>query len=92
MTDTAARRPQEGSDLLDVRPICRRLGIKVARLRSMAERGEFPELLHVDRGEYRVNRVDYEAWFEGRWTQAEKARADLQWERERERMLQRGRA
>lgn len=69
------------SALLDARDVCADLSIKLAKLRAMAERGEFPELLHVTRGEYRVRRTDYEAWQAGRWTRAEMARSELEWHR-----------
>ncbi|MGE3171193.1 MAG: hypothetical protein AB7O97_01125 [Planctomycetota bacterium] len=53
----------------------------------MAERREYPELLHVTRGQYRVRRSDHQAWKDGRWTLAERERADLQWERMRAKLL-----
>ena len=76
-------------DLLDARAVATELLITVPRLRRMAERGDYPELLHVDRGAYRVRRVDHEAWKQGRWTNAEKARTELLCERAREAVLRR---
>ncbi len=78
--------------LLDARDVAAELfpkmtpGAALRRLRGMAERGEYPELLHVTRGEYRVRTTDHEAWEQGRWTLTEKARADLAWERAREKL------
>lgn len=66
------------SEWLDCREVCAELGIKVARLRQMAVRGEFPELLHVTHNEYRVRRQDYAIWQQSRMTSGEVARAKLQ--------------
>jgi len=81
------------SDYLDARDVARELLLtdrqgrpSVDRLRRMAERREYPELLHVTRGEYRVRRADHEAWVQGRMTMAEQARAELQWYRVREKL------
>lgn len=69
--------PATSLDLLDARTVAAQLLITVARLRTMAERREYPELLHVTRGEYRVRRADHEAWAAGRWTSAERAHTEL---------------
>lgn len=53
----------------------------------MAAKGEYPELLHVTRGAYRVRASEHEAWMASRWTKAEQARADLAWERVRAQIL-----
>ena len=64
-------------DLIDAQAVAECLGIKLDMLRRMASRREYPELLHVTRGIYRVRRIDHEAWMEGRWTFAEEAAARL---------------
>lgn len=64
-------------ELLDAQAVADCLGIKLEALRRMAARREYPELLHVTRGVYRVRLVDHQAWLEGRWTLAEAAAADL---------------
>ena len=53
---------------LDAAAVAEDLGIGLGMLRRMARRGEYPELLHVSRGVYRVLRVDHEAWVSGRMT------------------------
>lgn len=68
---------------LDAKQVAESLGITLASLQRMARRREFPELLHVSRGVYRVRRTDYEAWESGRMTSAEQARAELAAERMR---------
>lgn len=68
---------------LDASVIATELGIDLAALRRMARRGEYPELLHVSRGVYRVRRVDHESWIEGRMTKSEMAREELVAERMR---------
>jgi hypothetical protein len=65
------------SDLLDARDVAKQLLIRLPTLRHMAERGEYPQLLHVCRGQYRVRRTDHEAWLAGRWTKAEQEMADF---------------
>lgn len=79
-------------NLIDARDAAAELKLArgVPQLRRMAERREYPELLHVARGEYRVRLEDHEAFIAGRWTSVEKARADLQWERARELLLKGG--
>jgi hypothetical protein len=76
--------------LMDATEVCDELSIKLSTLRRMADRGEYPELLHVTRGIYRVRRVDHEAWKAGRWTSAEKARSFLMHERARAILLGKG--
>lgn len=71
------------ADLLDAGKVASDLGITLRVLRNMARRREYPELLHVTRGVYRVRRTDHEAWMEARWTSAEMAREELQAERMR---------
>lgn len=75
----------EQREWLDAAEIADTLKVRggVSRLRLLAKRGKFPELLHVDRGEYRVRRVDYEAWERGNMTSAEAARDELHAERVR---------
>jgi len=63
--------------LLDAKQVCDELGIKLDVLRRMAERGEYPELLHVTRGVYRVREDDHRSWMASRWTKAEQARVEL---------------
>lgn len=65
---------------IDCREVADELDLKggVALLRRMALRGEFPELLHVTYGEYRVRRQDYAIWQASRMTSGEVARAKLQ--------------
>lgn len=75
------------SPYLDARTVAAELGIKLATLKRMSERREFPELLHVTRGEYRVLRSDYEAWRQGRTTSAVLARAELLLERARAELM-----
>lgn len=64
-------------ELLDAQAVADCLGIKLEALRRMAARREYPELLHVTRGVYRVRLVDHQAWLEGRWTLAEAASAQV---------------
>lgn len=71
------------SEWLDAKTIATSLGITLAALQRMARRRDFPELLHVTRGVYRVRRTDYEAWESGRMTSAEMAREELAAERMR---------
>lgn len=68
---------------IDVDDVAEELGITKALLRRMARKREFPELLHVTRGKYRVRRTDYEAWLQGRMTGAEMAREEIAAERMR---------
>lgn len=65
------------SDLLDAAEVAQSLLVTLSQLRRMSERREYPELLRVTRGVYRVRRQDHEAWMEQNWTEARKARADL---------------
>ncbi len=68
---------------IDAKEVATSLGIELAALRRMARKREFPELLHVSHGVYRVRRTDYEAWESGRMTSAEMAREEIQAERMR---------
>lgn len=68
--------------------VCAELRIGLAALKRMARRGEYPELLHVTRGAYRVLRTDHEAWKQGRTTSAEQARAELMAERAKAELLE----
>lgn len=70
--------------LIDVREVCAELGIKLDVLRRMAERGEYPELLRVTRGVYRVRSDEHRSWMASRWTKAEQARAEITYWRMRE--------
>lgn len=71
---------------IDADDVVRELELKggLATLKRMARRREFPELLHVTHGQYRVRRSDYEAWEQARMTSAEMAREELQAVRDRE--------
>ena len=77
------------SPLLDARDVATQLKLPLARLRRMAERGEYPELLRVTRGEWRVRASDHEAWVAGNWTSALMARSELLMERARAAMVER---
>ncbi|MBL8738426.1 MAG: hypothetical protein JNL12_18490 [Planctomycetes bacterium] len=68
---------------LDATEIAKSLGIELADLKRMARRRQFPELLHVKRGTYRVRHTDYEAWESARMTSSEMAREELAAERMR---------
>jgi hypothetical protein len=72
------------TDFLDARDVAAQLLLlnrrgkpDVARLRRLAERGEYPELLHVCQGQYRVRRSDHEAWMAARMTKAELEQAEF---------------
>ena len=69
------------SSWLDAAVVARSIGVSLRTLQGMARRGDYPELLHVMRGVYRVRRTDHEAWLAGRMTRAEMAREELQAER-----------
>lgn len=58
------------SNWLDASEIATDLGVSIDRLRGMARRGSFPEMLRVDRGVYRVRKLAYEAWERSRMTGA----------------------
>lgn len=75
------------TDLLDAAQVARELLITLSKLRRMAAAGDYPELLRVSRGCYRVRRADHEAWMAGRWTMAESARAEIEWWRVKAQML-----
>lgn len=75
------------STYLDARDVAMELHIKLATLRRMAARGEYPELIHVTRGQYRVLRSSHEAWLAGRTTSAVLARAELMLERARAELM-----
>ena len=62
----------------------------LGKLQRMARAGQFPEMLHVSRGEYRVPQLDYESWKASRWTSAEKAREEMQFERDKAALARRG--
>lgn len=70
-------------DWLNASAIAEALDIEFAALKRMARRREFPELLRVSRGVYRVRRTDYEAWEAARMTSAQMAREELTAERMR---------
>lgn len=72
---------------LDLRAVAKSLGVPLTTLRRMAERGEYPELLRITRGVYRVRAGDHEAWLASRWTSAEAARAELLHERAKAQLL-----
>jgi predicted DNA-binding transcriptional regulator AlpA len=76
-------------DLLDAREVARTLGVSVRRLEQLAKRSEFPELLRIGRGQYRLRRTDYEAWYRAAWTKEREARADLLAEQIRHELLRR---
>jgi hypothetical protein len=76
--------------LLDAKAVADDLGIPLEQLKRMARRGEYPELLHVTRGAYRVRKTDHDAWEAARWTKAEMAREELMAERARELLLKGG--
>jgi hypothetical protein len=75
---------------LDAKQVADDLGIKLDQLKRIARRREYPELLHVTRGVYRVRKTDHEAWEAARWTSAEMAREELAAERAREAILKGG--
>jgi len=60
--------------------------VTLPTLRRMSKRGEYPDMLHVTRGQWRVLRTDHEAWKQGRTVSAESARAELMHERAKEAM------
>ena len=74
------------SEWIDCREVAADLCLAggVAALRRMAQRGEFPELLHVTGRHYLVRRQDYAIWQQSRMTSGEAARAKLQEERIRQ--------
>jgi hypothetical protein len=63
--------------LRDLRDIAAELLLPAAQIRAMVRRGEYPELLRVARGEYRVRVADHEAWKAGRWTGVEMAKQQI---------------
>lgn len=69
---------------MDAADAASELLVTVDRLRKMASKRQFPELLRVAKGTYRLRRSDYEAWKAARWTAAEEARAELEWHRIRQ--------
>ena len=75
------------SPYLDARTAAAELLVSLPVLKRMSQRGEFPELLHVSRGSYRVLRSDFEAWKQGRTTSAVVARATLLLEKARAELL-----
>lgn len=83
----ASRVVSPGGNLLDAAQVAADLLIPLATLRRMAAKGEYPELLHVTRGQYRVRAAEHESWMASRWTKAEEARASLAWERVRAQIL-----
>ena len=80
----------DAGPLLDAKSVCVSLTIPLSTLKGMARRGDYPELLHVSRGIYRVRRIDHESWMAARWTGAEMAREELAAERIRAELLGRG--
>lgn len=72
------------SPYIDARVVADELLITLTKLRRMSRRGEYPDLLHVTRGQWRVLRTDHEAWKHGRTVSAEAARAELMHERAKE--------
>lgn len=68
---------------LDAKQVADELGVTLAVLQRMARRREFPEMLHVTRGVYRVRSTDLAAWQEARMTSSEMAREELAAERMR---------
>ena len=65
------------SELLDAADVARALLISVSTLRRMSDRREYPPLLRVTRGQYRVRRQDHEDWLAANWTEGRQARAEL---------------
>ena len=70
-------------ELLDAKAVAEELLIPFAQLQRMARRGEYPELLNVTRGVYRVRKTDHQAWMQSRWTRAQMASDELEAERMR---------
>jgi hypothetical protein len=64
-------------DLVDAAEVAKALLISLTALRRMSDRREYPPLLRVTRGQYRVRRQDHEAWMEENWTEGRQARAEL---------------
>lgn len=50
------------------------LGRSVQGLRQMAMRGEFPRLFRLSRNDWRVEKLELEAWAAGRWVSADSPR------------------
>jgi hypothetical protein len=73
--------PRATSPYVDAKDVAAELLVTLPTLKRMAQHGEYPELLFVSRGNYRVLRSDHEAWKQGRTTSAIMARAELQLER-----------
>jgi hypothetical protein len=64
-------------DLIDAKLACRYLSVSLSSLRRMAINREFPELLHIRRGVYRIRKRELESWLQSRWTFAELDNAAL---------------
>jgi hypothetical protein len=62
---------------IDAIDVARQLGVSIKRLVRMAELGQYPELIHVTRGVYRVELSAHEMWVESRRSTACAARAEL---------------
>jgi len=58
------------TDLMDACEAAADILVSLRKLRSMAEAGNYPELLKISSREYRVRREDHEAWKAKRWTGA----------------------
>lgn len=50
--------------MIDCASIAKSFGIKLAKLLRMSERGDYPDILRVSRGCYRVNEAAHERWLE----------------------------
>jgi len=60
-------------DLVPLSEVAAELHTTVPSLKEQAKRGDFPELLRVNRANYLVKAKDLAAWKAGRWTRAEEA-------------------
>lgn len=77
----ARRRPAaavaSGGEFVTLLEVAAQLRIEGRKLRQMAARGEFPQLLAVNRKHALVRREDFENWKAGRWTREQDVRAAL---------------
>lgn len=62
-------------EMLDAVQVAKTLGVSIQRLVRMAERGEYPDLVCVSRGVYRIERAEHEMWVASRRATARAARA-----------------
>lgn len=62
---------------IDARTVCAELGITLDTLKAMSLRGDYPELLRVTRGAYRVLRSEHEAWLTSSGIRHQKAASRL---------------